>query len=73
MHTARIPPVDPAPASITAVLAMHAGHICPSFKFLIRPRLSALSVSSLHFLFHRMLAFRCVRETTECVAVIYKY
>ena len=29
MHTARIPPVDPAPATITAVLAMHAGHICP--------------------------------------------
>jgi hypothetical protein len=28
MHTARIPPVDPAPATITAVLAMHAGHIC---------------------------------------------
>lgn len=29
MHTARIPPVDPAPATITAVLVMHAGHICP--------------------------------------------
>jgi hypothetical protein len=27
MHTARIPPVDPAPAAITAALAMHAGHI----------------------------------------------
>ena len=27
MHTARIPPADPAPATITAVLAMHAGHI----------------------------------------------
>ena len=27
MHTARIPPVDPAPATITAVLAMHAGHM----------------------------------------------
>src|SRR5689334_20515721 len=27
MHTARIPPVDPAPATITAVLAIHAGHI----------------------------------------------
>src|SRR5260370_39041328 len=26
MHTARIPPVDPAPATITAVLAMHPGH-----------------------------------------------
>src|ERR1700680_3155782 len=35
MHTARIPPVDPAPATITAVLAMHAGHICPSFGLLI--------------------------------------
>src|SRR5260370_8965893 len=33
MHTARIPPVDPAPATITAVLAMHAGHICPSSEF----------------------------------------
>jgi hypothetical protein len=40
MHTARIPPVDPAPATITAVLAMHAGHICPSSELLIRPRLS---------------------------------
>jgi len=38
MHTARIPPVDPAPATITAVLAMHAGHICPSFELLIRSR-----------------------------------
>jgi hypothetical protein len=32
MHTARIPPVDPAPATITAALAMHAGHICPPYK-----------------------------------------
>lgn len=39
MHTARIPPVDPAPATIAAVLAMHAGHICPSSELLIRPRL----------------------------------
>jgi hypothetical protein len=49
MHTARIPPVDPAPATITAVLAMHAGHICPSSELLIRPRLGALPVSSLPF------------------------
>jgi hypothetical protein len=35
MHTTRIPPVDPAPANITAVLVMHAGHICPSSKLLI--------------------------------------
>jgi hypothetical protein len=49
MHTARIPPVDPAPATITAVLAMHAGHICPSSEPLIRPRLSALPVPSLPF------------------------
>jgi hypothetical protein len=34
MHTARTPPVDPAPATITAVLAMHAGHICPSSELL---------------------------------------
>jgi len=40
MHTARIPPVHPAPAIITAVLAMHAGHICPSSELLIRPHLS---------------------------------
>src|SRR5262249_16654231 len=40
LHTARIPPVDPAPATITAVLAMHAGHICPSSKLLIRQCLS---------------------------------
>src|SRR3984893_14978318 len=46
MHTARIPPVE-APATITAALAMHAGHICPSSELLIRPRLSALPVSSL--------------------------
>ena len=25
MHTARIPPVDPTPATTAAVLAMHAG------------------------------------------------
>src|SRR6267142_2913500 len=36
MHTARIPPVDPTPATITAVLAIHAGHICPSCELLIR-------------------------------------
>jgi hypothetical protein len=30
MHTARIPPVDPAPATIAAVAAMHAGHISRS-------------------------------------------
>jgi hypothetical protein len=28
--------VDPAPATITAVLAMHAGHICPSSELLNR-------------------------------------
>src|ERR1700692_2834736 len=49
MHTARIPPVDPAPATITAVLAMHARHICPSTELLIRPRPSALPVPSLPF------------------------
>ena len=38
MHTARIPPVAAAPATITAVLAMHAGHICPSSELLIRSR-----------------------------------
>ena len=38
MHTANIPPVDPAPATITAVLAMHAGHIFTSSEFLIRQR-----------------------------------
>jgi len=35
MHSNRIPPVDPAPATITAVLAIHAGHICSS-KVVIR-------------------------------------
>ena len=42
MQTARIPPVDPAPATITAVLAMHAGHICSSSELLI----AAASLSS---------------------------
>ena|SRR5580658_4171046 len=28
VYTARNPPVDPAAATITAALAMHAGHIC---------------------------------------------
>ena len=45
MHTARIPPADPAPATITAVLAMHAGHTCPSFALLI-PVSFAASLSS---------------------------
>ncbi len=40
MHTARIPPPDPAPAAMTAALAMHAGHIYPSPELLSRPRLS---------------------------------
>src|SRR5262245_37417852 len=35
MHTARIPPVDPAPASTDAVLAMYAGQILPSSALLI--------------------------------------
>src|SRR5579864_3097462 len=30
MQTPRIPPADPAPATITATISMHAGHICPS-------------------------------------------
>jgi len=29
MHTARTPPMDPAPAIINAVFSMHAGHIGP--------------------------------------------
>ena len=45
MHSAKIPPVDPAPATITAVLAMHAGHIRPSFELLI-PVPFAASLSS---------------------------
>src|SRR5258708_25424063 len=64
MHTIRIPPVDPAPATITAVLAMHAGHICPSYELLIRPRLSALSVSSLSFSPSSDVGFRCVLDVT---------
>jgi len=32
MYTARIPPVDPAPAAITAALAMHTGQISFSLK-----------------------------------------
>src|SRR5215472_15502851 len=35
-HTARIPPVDPAPAIIIAVLAMHPGHIFSSSALLFR-------------------------------------
>jgi hypothetical protein len=54
------------------VLAMHAGHICPSSELLIRPRLSALPVSSCLF-FGRMLPFRCVLDMTECMVVMYKY
>jgi len=34
MHTARTPPVDAAPATITAALSMHAGHIYPSAQLL---------------------------------------
>jgi hypothetical protein len=30
MNSARIPPVEPAPAAITAALAMHAGHMVSS-------------------------------------------
>ena len=41
MHTVRIPPVDPAPATIAAVLAMHTGHIYPSFGLLIAVSLSS--------------------------------
>src|SRR5437660_3140999 len=36
MPTARIPPVDPTPATIAAVLATHAGHIFPRFLSLLR-------------------------------------
>jgi hypothetical protein len=36
MHTVTIPPADPAPATITAALAIHAGHIGPSsFRVLL--------------------------------------
>src|SRR3984885_3868377 len=42
MHTARIPPVDPAPATMTAVLAMHTGHIgvSPPFRDRSQAKLS---------------------------------
>src|SRR5690348_2346727 len=33
MQTARIPPADPTPATITAAPSMHAGHICPPLNF----------------------------------------
>jgi len=29
MNATGIPPADPAPVTTTAVLAMHAGHLCP--------------------------------------------
>jgi len=35
MHTARIPPADPASATITAALVTHTGHICPSDELLL--------------------------------------
>lgn len=35
MHTARTPPDDPAAATITAVLSIHAGHICPPLNFYV--------------------------------------
>jgi hypothetical protein len=37
MHSARIRPVEPAPATTAAVLAMHTGHIVPSFDGFHRP------------------------------------
>ena len=40
MHTARIPPADPAPAAIAAALATHTGHIFPSSKLHNPPRLN---------------------------------
>jgi len=73
MHSARIPPVDPAPATITAVLAMHAGHICPSCELLIRPRLSALPVSSLPLSPSLDVGFRCVLDMAAYMVVVYKY
>jgi hypothetical protein len=36
MQTARIPPVDPAPATTAAAFAMHTGHIGPSFELLTK-------------------------------------
>lgn len=41
--------MEPAPATITAVLAMHTGHIAPSSEVSVRPRLNALPVSPLPF------------------------
>jgi len=41
MHTARTPPVDPAPATMTAVLAMHTGHIFLSSVVLVAFSISA--------------------------------
>src|SRR3954453_18925379 len=35
MHSARIPPVEALPATIAAVLAMHAGHIYFPLKVLL--------------------------------------
>src|SRR5580698_7425126 len=41
-HTARIPPVDPAPATITAVFAIQTGHICFSSELLLSGIISLL-------------------------------
>src|SRR6185369_2410661 len=37
VHTVRIPPADATPATITAVLSMHAGHICSSSEIRLSP------------------------------------
>lgn len=48
MHTARMPPPDPAPATTTAALATHAGHIAPSSTLCCRFPPRAFTVT--HFL-----------------------
>lgn len=68
MENARIPPVEPAPAAITAALAMPAGHMVSSLNVeamrasVGRPRFSSLP--------HQLVQ---VRPAILCVSILLEH
>ena len=59
--------MDAAPATITTVLSMHAGHICPSSELLIGRTMHFLC-RHLLFPLREILAFSCVLGLHRCEA-----
>ena len=68
MKNARIPPVEPAPAAITAALTMHAGHMVSSLNVeAMRASVGRLRFRSLP---HQLVQ---VRPAILCVSILLEH